>query len=122
MSRKPKATMMTQQQQREQGNQSDAAHSSGMAISKSTNVKKLVFKLTHHFDSFRREVYNRLDFLEDKVQLLEDRFTYLNPRRPYVKKYGDIEIDKNLLRTKQVFQVDFIHAGSSALGCPKKGK
>jgi hypothetical protein len=93
--------MMTRQQRREQGVQSDATHSSGMAISESTDVQKLVFKLTCHFDSFRREVHNRLHFLEDKVQLLEDRFTYLDPRRPYVKKYGDIEVDESLLRTEQ---------------------
>jgi hypothetical protein len=93
--------MMTRQQRREQGNQSNATQSSGTAISKSTDVRKLVFKLTRRLDSFRREVHNRLDFLEDKVQLLEDRFTYLDPRHPYVEKYGDIEIDESLLRTEQ---------------------
>jgi hypothetical protein len=72
-----------------------------MAISEYTNLRKLELKLTRRFDSFRREVHNRLDFLEDKVHRLEDRFTYLDPRRPYVEKYGDIEIEESLLRTEQ---------------------
>jgi hypothetical protein len=93
--------MKTRQQRREQGNQSDATHSSPTAISKTTNVRELVLKLTRRFDSFKRDVHSRLDFLEDKVQHLEDRFTYLDPRRPYVKKYADIKIDKSLLRTEQ---------------------
>jgi hypothetical protein len=64
-------------------------------------LRELVLKLTHRFDSFKRDVHSRLDFLEDKVQHLKDRFTYLDPRRPYIEKYADIEIDESLLRTEQ---------------------
>jgi hypothetical protein len=104
MSRIPKTAMKMRKQQREQGVQSDASHSAGSAISKSTDIRKLVFKLTRRFDSFSRhlkEVHYRLDFLKDKLKLLEDRFTYLDPKRPYVEKYGDIEVDESLLRTEE---------------------
>ncbi len=63
-----------------------------------------MLNLTHPFDSFShclKEVHYRLDFLEDKLKLLEDRFTYLDPKRPYVKKYSDIEVDESLLMTKE---------------------
>jgi hypothetical protein len=88
--------MKTRQQQREQANQSDATQSSPTAISKTTNVQKL----NSHFDTFKGEVRSRLHFLEDKVQQLEERLAYADPRRPYVEKYADIKIDESLLRTQ----------------------
>ncbi len=66
MSSKPKAAMKTRQQWREQANQSDAAQSSPMAISKNTNVQKLISK----FDTFKGEMRSRLHFLEEKWQQL----------------------------------------------------
>jgi hypothetical protein len=84
MSSEPAAAMKTWQQQREQANQSDATQSSPTAISKTTNV----LKLTSRFDTFKGEVPSRLHFLEDKVQQLEERLAYADPRRPYVEKYA----------------------------------
>jgi hypothetical protein len=106
MSSKPKAAMKTRQQQREQSNQSNATHSSPLAISKTANVRELVLQLTRrfdkftrHFDTFKGEVRSRLHFQEDKVQHIKDRFTYGDPRRPYVEKYANIEVDESLLTT-----------------------
>ncbi len=106
MSSEPAAAMKTWQQWREQANQSDATHSSPLAISETANVRELVLQLTrrfdkftHRFDTFKGEVRSRLQFLEEKVQQLEDRFTYGDPRRPYVEKYANIKVDESLLTT-----------------------
>jgi hypothetical protein len=74
-----------------------------LPISETANERELVLQLTHRidkvarrFDTFRGGVLTRLHFLEEK---LEDRFTYPDPKRLYVEKYGKIEQDKSLLTT-----------------------
>jgi hypothetical protein len=84
--------------------QSDASHSAASAISKSTGIGKVLLKLSCRFDSFShhlQEFHYRLDRVEDKLKLLKDRLTYLDPSRSYVERYGDIEVDESLLTTEE---------------------
>ncbi len=82
--------------------QSDFSNFSGSAISlkQSSDVRKLVYKLSLSFDSFSwrlNEVHYRLKFVEDKLKLFEEKFSSL-----------DAEVRDNTLHTSALIQRNMV--------------